>query len=477
MSNWNNTSNAQPTTASGWDKSQSVDSLAPSGWANKKTAAPEQTASGWGKGTEETNNSETKNYTAYVSKDTKALVENVPELSSACDLLLNKANEIAAVMQFKNTLPVAKDREGNWITPSVKAVIEPAMSYDKETRSNVQLTHKDGTPAYALEVVIPNGNETLKFFANDNISDGIKLKGATVEKWSKCEDNRRRCKYYGSNAIAESEDLSDRIKGIFNEIVKADLMTKDMSDKGTELFKLYSDYIKMLNDTTQKIPNENGILVNNAYIQYKDNEFGESLELRSHQDSIVVKLAITSKGDRIALAYNFDSILPDGKYQSTYINNTSDIALYISNKEMGAVIANFKGFDRERSKIEDFCIHCNNELKATTEKVMNKEGNLVNNAYAQYVNDEKYGERVELKTHTSDNIIVRLYSDKSGNKIAKATNFSVRENGKPATVVIKDKATLDAYIDNAEIKPLIAEYVGFSLENSEQRRSNHNVER
>ena len=351
------------------------------------------------------------------------------------------------------------------------------MSYDKETRSNVQLTHKDGTPAYALEVVIPNGNETLKFFANDNISDGIKLKGATVEKWSKCEDNRRRCKYYGSNAIAESEDLSDRIKGIFNEIVKADLMTKDMSDKGTELFKLYSDYIKMLNDTTQKIPNENGILVNNAYIQYKDNEFGESLELRSHQDSIVVKLAITSKGDRIALAYNFDSILPDGKYQSTYINNTSDIALYISNKEMGAVIANFKGFDRERSKIEDFCIHCNNELKATTEKVMNKEGNLVNNAYAQYVNDEKYGERVELKTHTSDNIIVRLYSDKSGNKIAKATNFSVRENGKPATVVIKDKATLDAYIDNAEIKPLIAEYVGFSLENSEQRRSNHNVER
>lgn len=108
---------------------------------------------------------------------------------------------------------------------------------------------------------------------------------------------------------------------------------------------------------------------------------------------------------------------------------------------------------------------------------MNKEGNLVNNAYAQYVNDEKYGERVELKTHTSDNIIVRLYSDKSGNKIAKATNFSVRENGKPATVVIKDKATLDAYIDNAEIKPLIAEYVGFSLENSEQRRSNHNVER
>lgn len=462
MSNWNNTSNAQPTTASGWDKSQSVDSLAPSGW---------------GKGTEETNNSETKNYTAYVSKDTKALIENVPELSSACDLLLNKANEIAAVMQFKNTLPTAKDREGNWITPSVKAVIEPAMSYDKETRSNVQLTHKDGTPAYALEVVIPNGNETLKFFANDNISDGIKLKGATVEKWSKCEDNRRRCKYYGSNAIAESEDLSDRIKGIFNEIVKADLMTKDMSDKGTELFKLYSDYIKMLNDTTQKIPNENGILVNNAYIQYKDNEFGESLELRSHQDSIVVKLAITSKGDRIALAYNFDSILPDGKYQSTYINNTSDIALYISNKEMGAVIANFKGFDRERSKIEDFCIHCNNELKATTEKVMNKEGNLVNNAYAQYVNDEKYGERVELKTHTSDNIIVRLYSDKSGNKIAKATNFSVRENGKPATVVIKDKATLDAYIDNAEIKPLIAEYVGFSLENSEQRRSNHNVER
>lgn len=36
MSNWNNTSNAQPTTASGWDKSQSVDSLAPSGWANKR---------------------------------------------------------------------------------------------------------------------------------------------------------------------------------------------------------------------------------------------------------------------------------------------------------------------------------------------------------------------------------------------------------------------------------------------------------
>ena len=103
MSNWNNTSNAQPTTASGWDKSQSVDSLAPSGWANKKTAAPEQTASGWGKGAEETNNSETKNYTAYVSKGTKELIENVPELSSACDLLLNKANEIAAVMQFKNT--------------------------------------------------------------------------------------------------------------------------------------------------------------------------------------------------------------------------------------------------------------------------------------------------------------------------------------------------------------------------------------
>lgn len=435
---------------------------------------------GWGKSSATSSNNtqqnnESKNYEPYLTDDTIARAKENEFVAKANPLILNKAYEVCAVLQFKGTLPTARDRQGEWYTPRVKATVEPAIGYDKETKSEVWYTHKDGTPAYGLKITIPNGNEQLHLYAKDDISNGVKLNSAVVEKWSRdSEYGTRRPHFYGTTEILNSDKLSDRIKSIFNEIVYAGFISLEEKRNNSKMYALAVSCNEKLNSMTSKVPNKENNLVNNAYAQYINDEYGEYVELRNHDDNIVVKLGETSKGDKFAKATNFDIIEEGGKYATLFLNNALDIKDNIANDEIALLIAEYKGIDldkpyEEPSKLKSLAISYNEKLNSMTSKVTNKENQLVNDAYARYVNDE-YGECIELRCHTN-NVVVKLGETSKGDKYAKAINFDIIENdGSYASVFINKKGDIREYIENKEIASLIADYKGMNLE-KEQTQS------
>lgn len=145
-----------------------------------------------------------------------------------------------------------------------------------------------------------------------------------------------------------------------------------------------------------------------------------------------------------------------------------------------AAFAQAQGFieqreEKEQSALKTFAYEANQFFNANTEKVANTNGELVNNAYAKYVQDD-YGEKVMLYNHT-DNTAVELGMTSSGDKYAVAINFDLnrdfdprQETEPPAKAYINKASDLEQFIDLPEIRDAVAEFKEFGGKEQEKEQ-------
>lgn len=296
--------------------------------------------------TNESSKDEKKEYLAYIEKDTRDRAEEDTFIESASEILLNKALEIMDSLEENNLTTMGVTRDGKEYKNKAVVSVSEAILFNSETQSEERLTHKDGSDAYSLKISINNNraNETLTLFAKDDISNGIELTNMVVKKWEKDNSGKAKPKYYKSDDIANAEKISPETKAIAQFLVETGEIVKD--DRATsELQKLAFTLNQTFNAESEKVMNEQGELVNNAYARYKNDEYGEKIELRSHEDNVMVEFGKTSKGDKYIKATNFDYKDESGKFENLFINNKEDVGEYIGNQEIAKACIEYKNMD------------------------------------------------------------------------------------------------------------------------------------
>lgn len=124
---------------------------------------------------------------------------------------------------------------------------------------------------------------------------------------------------------------------------------------------------------------------------------------------------------------------------------------------------------REPSVLEQFAIEANKFLAGQTDKVPSrkpdKDGNfpLVNDAYATYIMDEQYGEKIQLRNHR-DNIVVELGVTQDGQDFAKVIDFTEKDaDGRYPFSFVNKPEDLSA-IPNEAIRIVVSSYMEFDRE-------------
>lgn len=232
-------------------------------------------------------------------------------------------------------------------TPSIDKMIvsvSPAAIYDKDTQTQKQIMHKDGTPAYSLRVLINKDTDGLILFAKENISEGIKFSNLTARTWKDVGDNQKVVKFLRNNEI-QSSGLHADLKTFAEEINENVL--ESGKQKGLTLEEISYNINDMLRENAEKegIPKDQML---DTYAKYIKNDYGEKIRLASHSSSIVVDLGNTSQNQRYAIATNFDIKLANGGYATAFINSPKDFEKYEIPKEMADITSNYKGFDLEK---------------------------------------------------------------------------------------------------------------------------------
>lgn len=143
---------------------------------------------------------------------------------------------------------------------------------------------------------------------------------------------------------------------------------------------------------------------------------------------------------------------------SNISNNLKEIAEYAKENLLENEISN---------ELFKFSVEANKHFDANSDKIVDKEGNLVNKEWAE--KKSKHGEKVVLSSKGSD-IIVEL-EIKEGLRKATAKNFEYNENfetrkqgEKPAKIELKTKDDVEQYLDVPQIKEVVIQFVDFEME-------------
>ena len=286
---------------------------------------------------------------AYIDKATREAGKQNPYIKEASEKLLETAKKIGEELSENNLSTVSKTRDGKEYTDKLVVKVEPAVKWNKETQEEEAVLHKDGTPAYAPKIELKHGNETLTLFAKENVQDGAKITAESVKKWSKdFQTGRMKPSIIKGDNIADSK-VSDAMKAVAQYI--SDNGYIQSSQEYSTMKNVAYEANQYFNAASDKVPSKDGGLVNDAYAQYKNDEYGEKVQLRSHsKPNIVVELGMTSKGETYAKATNFD-IKKDGRFATAFINKPEDFENYVPVKEIQDVIAQFKsGEAKEQTK-------------------------------------------------------------------------------------------------------------------------------
>lgn len=289
---------------------------------------------------------------AYIDGATLAAAKEDGFVKDASDALLKVAKDLMNDLDKNNlTTQAVTFKEGKPYTNKAVVSVEKATAYDKESQTEKQLYHKDGSDVYSLKITIPNGNDALNLYAKEDISEGIKLQNMSVKRWEKGGDGVRRPTFIKREDIADASCRKDT-KAIAEFVEKSGLIAEKAEREYTPMQKYAYELNQYFNQTTDKVPsfaeNDNGEqnLVNDAYAKYIKDDFGERIRLASHSDKIVVELGKTSDGKTFAKATNFDIPLDDGKgYASQFINKAEDLADLGIQKDIAAVVASYKEED------------------------------------------------------------------------------------------------------------------------------------
>lgn len=98
--------------------------------------------------------------------------------------------------------------------------------------------------------------------------------------------------------------------------------------------------------------------MNNAYAQYKNDEYGEKVTLYNHEDNVAVELGVTKDDKKYAVAINYDlntdfEARKEGEAPAkAFINKKEELAQFVSNSEIRDMVSDFKEFSTQKEQTQ-----------------------------------------------------------------------------------------------------------------------------
>lgn len=164
----------------------------------------------------------------------------------------------------------------------------------------------------------------------------------------------------------QNAPISERTLAIANKIYERIVEKPDFQHTWASeyAYKLNTDFFPSVSEKVPSASADNkGALVSSEYAKAVHDEYGDRVQLFTHDENIVVELGLTSNGSRYAKATNFDAPMVDeetgepimsrdgGHFvpQSMFLNTPEDLD-NLSNEVIKLVVTAYKEFDKENEK-------------------------------------------------------------------------------------------------------------------------------
>lgn len=276
---------------------------------------------------------------AYIDKKSAESTNGYVEDASAmlCDL----AQEIGEKLKENGLLP-QREKDGKISDAKLIVKVEPAYKYNKESKKKEPILNRNGETVYSSRIEINDSNEKLSLYAKNDISDGVKLVSMNATKFERNDDGSNKITHVKGNEISDEW----KVNAIAQYIKKEGYIEEKQYSK---LQNLAYDLNMKFKTTGSKVPNKDNVLVNDAYAQYKNDEYGERVLVKSHTEpNLLVELGNTSDDKPYAKAINFEYRDDDGKVASCFINTRDDALNMIGNRDVARAIADYKQPQKEQ---------------------------------------------------------------------------------------------------------------------------------
>lgn len=315
----------------------------------------------WTKDTQQ-NETSSKENIAYIDKGTIEAAKENTIINTLSKAVFERATELMNKLEkakLTTTSQTQPDEKGDTKNYTDKAVIkvEPAMKWNKETKEEEPLIHKDGSQVYKATAEIKHSGTTLSLTAKEDVTEGAKFVAMSASKWDR-SNGTSRLNFYKQDDIANAP-INEDIKAIANFAKENGFIEKrETKVMGSPLKEFTIQANRYFSANSEKVVNENSELVNNAYAKYEDGNYGERVTLYNHNDNTAIELGTTSGGDKYALAINYDlnrdfkSRQQGEKPAKVYINKAEDVDKFVDLPEIKDIVTEFKNFNEKETKKE-----------------------------------------------------------------------------------------------------------------------------
>lgn len=436
---------------------------------------------------------------AYIDKDSRAAItgkshaeltsEQRAFLAQMGNELVAKAEAIISDLSANGLTPTSKTKEGEEYNTKAIITVLPAYKYNKETGENdIPVLKSDNSPVYDLKITLTNEKEHIFLHSNE----ARKFTALSAGRWEEDEQTKKTSfQYYTAKELNGVKEDGETKVAPFTDITQA--IAQHIKDNvlGTPFGRLTIEYNQRLRQTTDKVFNEEGKLVNDAYAKYINDEYGERIQLKSHNSKVVVELGEREDGSRYAKAIDFGAPKSQNNtFPYAYINTAQDItAETVPDRDLAVLVAEYKGipFDKEKDYTQPALAPAV-QSQASPEPVRNEPspeipplkeyGDKLNVEFKaaggkSYANFEE--DRNRLVIYNRDyNLAVSLGTTKKGEPYVMATDITKKdENDKPVSHWVNNSKDALEHIPVREIAEIAADYKGFSLDGKEAARPNN----
>lgn len=301
---------------------------------------------------------------AYIHKDTREAAKSNEVIDNLANATLELAKAVMDKVQEEGKTFEKTTKDGSkTYTASMAVKVEPATDYKTGEPITYQKGDRAGEQVYKATAEINNKGTTLTLFASQKEDKTVELTSMVATRWNNKENKMG----YYKQADIQSAYINADIKAVADVVERSGLLHEKAdrgNDKSSTLASVAVEANKYFAQVSEQVmsTDESKGLVNDAYAQYKKDDYGEKVELHAHTDNIVVELFEDKNGKPSALAVNYDVTVKtddEGKAYfaerqdgdapaKAFINNANDLKAYVANSEISEVVANFKGFEMEK---------------------------------------------------------------------------------------------------------------------------------
>lgn len=291
------------------------------------------------------------------AKENKALSYN-QQLNEMANKMLEVAEAIGLDIREQGLTTKSNTREGQEYVNKFVVSVKPAVDNGKA------LFHKaDNSPVLSATITHKIGNSSLTLYAKEDMSNGVQISSMTAQRLQFTKDEQGKTHMSiaerAKGAEIQNGQFNDYLKKVAARIEETGLIQEAQKNRQSERTPAMEFAFKAnqyFRENGGKVMRDDGTTKADAWAKYNPptEKFGETVQLKSNSEkSIVVELSTSREGKPVAKATNFDVKHDNGRFASIYINTPADFnkeELATVPKEIKDVVAEFKGFDKQREQ-------------------------------------------------------------------------------------------------------------------------------